>query len=244
MPKDRDRLFEEPEEDDSAEWTLPETQLRALGLLNEVIRMTPRNDPRLDHLLLLRHQLEVDENQLDEAQKVIAEFEEAYSKLTAPANRIGVFLSYLDDPDTVQIALGDQEYIANVDPKLVKGEGENRDGDREKLGSRQKIVAQDLNPGKRNVNLLNAPESDSINPQPSTINCFKVGTRVKVNEAFTVIGDLGYHPGGPLVKISDVVDERRLRVSMDSQGTQSRIIYRSDDLQEANLKPGDEVRVE
>src|SRR5437588_4576763 len=117
MPKDRDKRFDDI--DDAIGWELPETQLRAIGLLNEVIRMTPRNDPRLDHLLLLRHQLETDEHQLEEAQKVIAEFEEAYAKLTAPANRIGVFISHIDD-ETVQIALGDQEYIANVDPKLKK----------------------------------------------------------------------------------------------------------------------------
>src|SRR5437870_13326947 len=144
MPKKRDSFSEVPE-DDSQDWDLPETHLRAIGLLSEIIRMTPRNDPRLDYLLLLRHQLETDEKQLEEAQKVIAEFEEAYNKLTSPANRIGVFISTLDDSEAVQIALGDQEYIANVDPKLEDP-------------------------------------------------CFKVGTRVKVNEAFSVIGDLGYHP--------------------------------------------------
>src|SRR5436853_7686716 len=107
MPKDRDKRFDDI--DDAIGWELPETQLRAIGLLNEVIRMTPRTDPRLDHLLLLRHQLETDENQLDEAKKVIAEFEEAYEKLTSPANRIGVFLGHLEDGN-VQIALGDKEY--------------------------------------------------------------------------------------------------------------------------------------
>ena len=57
----------------------------------------------------------------------------------------------------VRIALGDQEYIANVDPKF--------DG----------------------------PE-------------LKIGTQVKVNEAFAVIGDLGYAIGGPIVKVSDVLE--------------------------------------
>src|SRR5438477_1908085 len=101
MPKKRDTFSEVPE-DDSQDWELPETHLRALGLLNEIVRMTPRNDPRLDYLLLLRHQLETDENQLEEAQKVIAEFEEAYNKLTAPANRIGVFLGKLEGSEAVQ----------------------------------------------------------------------------------------------------------------------------------------------
>jgi len=79
MPKNRNRFDDDmPEDEVVPDWDLPETHLRAIGLLNEVIRMTPRTDPRLDHLLLLRHQLETDENQLDEAKKVIAEFEEAY----------------------------------------------------------------------------------------------------------------------------------------------------------------------
>ena len=201
MAKNRDRF--RPEDEDSnldngisdiPDWELPETRIRAMGLLDQIIRMTPRSDPRLDHLLLLRHQIEVDEKQMEEAQKVLAEFEEAYNKLTAPANRIGVFLEQLDE-ETVQIALGDQEYIANVDPKMEEPD-------------------------------------------------LKTGTRVKVNEAFAVIGDLGPHPGGPLVKISEVLDEKRVRVSMDTQGMQSRVIYRASDLKEVDLKAGDEVRVE
>lgn len=195
MARDRDRHPNDTPDDRFSDWGLPETQIRALGLLDEIIRMTPRNDPRLDYLLLLRHQLETDENQLEEARKLIAEFEEAYAKLTSPANRIGVFLGKLEDSDVVQIAVGDQEYIANVDPKMEQKE-------------------------------------------------FNIGTRVKVNEAFTVIGDLGYHPGGPLVKINEVIDEERLRVAMDSQGMQSRVIYRSTDLRKKHLKAGDEVRVE
>jgi proteasome-associated ATPase len=41
-----------------------------------------------------------------------------------------------------------------------------------------------------------------------------------------------------------VVDDDRLRVSLDSQGMQSRVIYRSPDLKDKALKSGDEVRVE
>src|SRR5262249_3230863 len=96
---------------------------------------------------------------------------------------------------TVRIALGDQEYIANVDPKLE-------------------------------------------NPN------FKIGTQVKVNEAFAVIGDLGYASGGPIVKISEVLEDGRLRVSMDSQGMQSRVVYRGENLIDEPLKTGSEVRME
>src|SRR5579871_3988840 len=74
----------------------PEMQLRAMWLLDEIIRMTPRNDVRLGYLMALREQLETDEGMMDEARKAIAEFEEAYTKLTAPANRIGVSLGCVE----------------------------------------------------------------------------------------------------------------------------------------------------
>ncbi len=177
------------------EFELPETQIRALAILEEIIRLAPRNDIRLMQLLrLLRHQLEVDERQMQEAMQALQEYEEAYQKLTSPANRIGVFL---DSPEegTALIALGDSEYYANVDPKLD-------------------------------------------NPE------FKVGTRVRVNEAFAVIGDMGYHPAGPIVKVQEVLDGNRLRVANDPQGMSSRIVFRSSDLLDTLIKPGDEVRLE
>jgi proteasome-associated ATPase len=193
-----------------------EMQLRALWLLDEIIRMTPRNDVRLGYLTALREQIETDEATMDEAKKVIAEFEDAYAKLTSPANSIGVFLGKVEpekkakprrrfgqpidqEPEkpaqTVRIALGDKEYIANVDPKLE-------------------------------------------NPE------FKVGTQVKVNEAFAVIGDLGFSLEGPIVKISEVLENGRLRVSMDAQGMSSRVVYRGEPLVDETLKPGSEVRME
>jgi proteasome-associated ATPase len=71
-----------------------------------------------------------------------------------------------------------------------------------------------------------------------------VGTRVKVNEAFAVVGDLGYHPAGPIVKVQEVLEGDRLRVGSDPQGMTSRIVFRSTDLSEVPIKPGDEVRLE
>jgi len=182
---EKDDFFEE----------MPETQIRALAILEEIMRIAPRNDLRLIRLLqLLRHQLEVDERQMQEAIRAIQEYEEAYQKLTSPANRIGVFLGS-PEKDIAMVAIGDSEYYANIDPKL-----ENKD--------------------------------------------FKVGTRVKVNEAFAVIGDLGYHPAGPIVKVQEVLDDQRLRVATDPQGMTSRIVFRSSDLVNAPIKPGDEVRLE
>jgi proteasome-associated ATPase len=177
------------------EFELPETQIRALAILEEIMRIAPRDDLRLRQLLrLLQHQLEVDEKQMQEAMQAIQEYEEAYQKLTSPANRIGVFLGQPEE-GVAMIALGDNEYYANIDPKLENAH-------------------------------------------------FKVGTRVRLNEAFAVIGDLGYHPAGPIVKVQEVLEGGRLRVGSDPQGINSRIVFRSADLSEVPIKPGDEVRLE
>lgn len=76
------------------------------------------------------------------------------------------------------------------------------------------------------------------------LKALKVGTRIKVNEAFTVIGDLGYHPEGPIVKVSEVLPDGRLRISVDGHQLSGRILLRSSDLEKTALKPGDEVRLE
>src|SRR5207249_10835528 len=55
---------------------------------------------------------------------------------------------------------------------------------------------------------------------------------------------LGYHRSGPVVKIAELLDEVRLRVSMDAQGLSGRVVVRSSDLLETPLKAGDEVRME
>lgn len=172
-----------------------ETSIRALAVIDEVLGMTSPSDPKYQYLLLLRHQIEVDERQMQEAQKVIAEYDEAYNKLTSPANRIATYLGEIEGEDTVQVSLGDGEFISNVDPKL----------DRTTLA---------------------------------------LGDRVRVNDAYAVLSGMGPHPSGPIVKIADVLDDGRLRVSMDAQGMSSRVVGRAEKLREAILKPGDEVRME
>ncbi|HEY3285163.1 MAG TPA: AAA family ATPase [Armatimonadota bacterium] len=183
--------------DDDDRFELPETQIRALTLLDDILyRLRPKDPDLLRALSLLRHQLQVDEKQFEEAQSSLQEFEEAYTKLTSPANRIGTFLGSADgDEDVAQIALGDGEFLANHDPKV-------------------------------------------------DVSTFKVGTRVKVNDAYAVLGDLGYHPAGPIVKVQDVLGDGRLRISTDAQGLQTRVVMRSPDLESVALKQGDEVRME
>lgn len=171
-----------------------ETRMRALAILEEILKQTSSNDPRYGLLEMLHHQLQVDENQFEEARQLIEEYDEAYKKLTAPANRIATYLGCPEE-GMAYIALGDAEYFTNVDPKL---------------------------------------DAKSL----------KVGTRVKVNDAFALLDDLGYHPQGQIVKVAEVLDKKRLRVSVDAQGSGGRVVVRSPKLKKIELKAGDEVRLD
>src|SRR6201981_2994065 len=71
----------------------------------------------------------------------------------------------------------------------------------------------------------------------------KKGTRVLVNEAFVIVGDLGFETAGPVTKITEVLGKDRLRVGSE-HGLQSMVLQRSADLAHATLKSGDEVRVD
>ena len=71
----------------------------------------------------------------------------------------------------------------------------------------------------------------------------KVGTRVLVNDAFAVVGDMGYATSGPVGKVADVLEDGRLRVGQD-HGLQSAVLRRSSDLEDVLLRSGDEVRID
>ena len=71
----------------------------------------------------------------------------------------------------------------------------------------------------------------------------KKGTRVLVNEAYVIVGDLGYDLSGPVTKITEILSGDRLRVGTE-HGVQSVVLQRAQDLLKANLKVGDEVRVD
>ncbi|MGI8820400.1 MAG: AAA family ATPase [Chthoniobacterales bacterium] len=69
------------------------------------------------------------------------------------------------------------------------------------------------------------------------------GTRVLVNEAYVVVGDLGFEMGGPVTKVTEILGKDRLRVGGE-HGMQSAILQRSAQLAQTKLKSGDEVRVD
>jgi proteasome-associated ATPase len=71
----------------------------------------------------------------------------------------------------------------------------------------------------------------------------KKGTRVLVNEAFVIVGDLGFETAGPVTKVTEVIGKERLRVGSE-HGTQSMVLQRSSELSGSTVKSGDEVRVD
>ena len=70
-----------------------------------------------------------------------------------------------------------------------------------------------------------------------------VGTRVLLNEAYVVIGDLGFETGGPVAKIQDLLPDGRLRVGQEG-GLANTLVMRSANLGKEKLKPGLEIRLD
>ena len=190
----------------------------ALELLDALISMSQPRDPQYRALRHVHQLVEQQAGVTADALKAIAEYEEAYNKLVAPANRIAVCLGTIPpedppadanassrgarlrrrrkpQPATARIAVGDQEYVANIDPAMEE---------------------------------VDLP----------------VGVQVRVNDAFAIVGALGYAEGGSVVKVNEVMPDGRLRVSLDAQGSQSRIVYRGDSIRDTIVKIGAEVRIE
>jgi proteasome-associated ATPase len=71
----------------------------------------------------------------------------------------------------------------------------------------------------------------------------KIGTQILVNEAYAVIKALGYDRNGPILKLSEAMADGRLRFEQE-MGRQSLILHRSSDLVGADLKAGDEIRID
>lgn len=71
----------------------------------------------------------------------------------------------------------------------------------------------------------------------------KNGYSVLLNDAFVVVGELGYSDAGPIVRIADVLPDGRLRIGGEPNA-QSAILERGTELANVKLKPGDEVRID
>src|SRR5947209_8178332 len=119
----------------------------------------------------------------------------------------------------------------------------------------EEVIKKVTSPANRIGTYLNNPARDTahivvggadyycnVDPRISLAK-LKKGTRVLVNEAFVIVGDLGFETAGPVTKITEVIGSDRLRVG-NEHGTQSLVLQRSSDLAKTALKQGDEVRVD
>ena len=164
-----------------------------LRLVDQVLILLPERDPSRPLLYQLRRQLMEREITFQEARRTLVELEAALEKVTAPANRVGIFLGS-PKQGLATVFVGGTEYYANIDPRV----------------------------------------------EPERLS---VGTRVLINEAYAVVGVLGSTPAGPVVKISDILDNGRLRIGQE-HGAHDFVLERSEELRDVDLKTGDEVRAD
>ena len=178
---------------DGASESEEQTEDEPLRLVDELLALAPDRDSGRPLLYQLRRQLMDREISYQEARRVAVELETALEKVTAPANRVGIFLG-MPSEGIATVYVGGSEYYTNIDPRVEAAE-------------------------------------------------LKVGCRVLVNEAYAVVGDLGYSPSGPVAKIGDLLEGGRLRIAQ-AHGAQEMILERSADLADVNLQVGDEVRMD
>ncbi|HEX4665311.1 MAG TPA: AAA family ATPase [Chthoniobacterales bacterium] len=126
---------------------------------------------------------------------------------------------------------------------------------REMIEKLEQVIKKVTSPANRIGTFLGSPARDTaqivvggadyycnVDPRISLAKLQK-GTRVLVNEAYVIVGDLGFETAGPVTKVAEVLGDDRLRVGAE-HGTQSLVLQRSAQLTKAPLKAGDDVRVD
>jgi proteasome-associated ATPase len=171
----------------------------AFEILQRIEQELPRDNPRLrSYMSALRESLEADSRQIAARQEELDQFKQAYEKLTQPANRIGVFLKWIEDANgekNALILLGDSDYVVKFDPNL-------------------------------------------------DVATLTIGTRVRLNEGYAIVATAPPSELGSTAKVSDVVGTDRLRIGSDVAGMDQRIILKAESLNDADIKIGDEVRLD
>jgi proteasome-associated ATPase len=126
---------------------------------------------------------------------------------------------------------------------------------REAIEKLEQIVKKVTSPANRIGTFLQAANKETaqivvggadyfcnIDPRIPMVR-LKKGTRVLVNEAFVIVGDLGFDSTGPVTKVTEVIGEDRLRVGTE-HGQQSIVLQRGGEIIRTQVKAGDEVRVD
>ena len=126
---------------------------------------------------------------------------------------------------------------------------------REAIVKMEEAIEKLTSPANRIGTLLGMPKKDvahvivggseyyaNLDPQldPASL---KIGYSILLNEAYVIVGELGYNTSGSIAKVSDILPDGRIRVGQE-HGLQSVVLERSSDLASAKLQVGDEVRMD
>jgi proteasome-associated ATPase len=119
----------------------------------------------------------------------------------------------------------------------------------------QEVIEKLTAPANRIGTLLGLPKKDvahvivggseyyaNLHPQMD-VAALKIGFSVLLNEAYVVVGELGYNQSGPIGKIIDLMPDGRLRVGQE-HGLQAVVLDRSTDLANVKLKASEEIRID
>ena len=170
----------------------------------------------------------------------------------------GDHLTPLDRLDRVIAALPPGDVVRGelLDLRLEFAEQEDMVGEaRATIEKMDAIIKKVTSPANRIGTFLSAANRETaqivvggadyycnIDPRVS-MDALRRGTRVLVNEAYVIVGDLGFEKSGPVVKIAEILGPDRLRVGTE-HGMQSLVLQRGDLLMKEKLKAGDEVRTD
>ena len=167
-------------------------------MLDLIEGQVPTDNTRLKtYVGALRETLEAEERDAEQKEQELSQYREAYEKLTQPANRIGVFLKWIETDlgSLPMILLGESEYVVTYDPAI----GEDK---------------------------------------------LKLGMRVRLNEAYAIIGLAPDSEQGSIVRVSEIMEDGRIKIGSDSPGSENRLIFKGEALADVMVHAGDEVRLD
>jgi proteasome-associated ATPase len=170
------------------------------------------------------------------------------SEPATPLETLGRVIASLPPGDPVRRELIDlRSSVAEQDEMISEA--------RHTIEKLDEVIKKVTSPANRIGTFLGSPNKETaqivvggsdyycnVDPRIS-ISKLKKGTRVLVNEAYVIVGDLGYDTSGPVTKITELLGPDRIRVGME-HGAQSIVLQRSQDLMKETLKVGDEIRVD
>jgi proteasome-associated ATPase len=172
----------------------------------------------------------------------------AHGEALTPLERLDRIIASIPPGDVVRGEL--------IDLRVEIGELQDTMADaRQAIEKMDAIIKKVTSPANRIGTFLGTPNRETAqivvggsdyycNVDPRVpIESLRRGTRVLVNEAYVIVGDLGFDRSGPVVKISEVLGPDRLRVGTE-HGVQSLVLQRGDLLLKEKLKAGDEVRTD